>query len=371
MTDFVVIGGGIAGVSAAAHLAPHGSVILVEMESVLAYHTTGRSAALFVVNYGTQGSRPLALASQAFLEKPPEGSADIPLLTPRGLLWIAGESQMSGLMEIAREGRESGTESEVVASEEVLDLVPVLDPGHIAGGLFEPSAKDLDVSALHQAFVRIARKGGAEIQTRSPVTAIERKGSGWVVEAGDHTITCRAIVNASGAWGDLVAALANIEPIGLQPMRRTAFMVPGKREYADWPMVVDADQRFYFKPDGAQLLCSLAEEEPSDPADAKPHMEDVALAIDLINETTTLGIRSVNSQWTGLRTFSPDRDLVIGEEPTAPGFFWLVGQGGTGIQTSPAYGALLASRMLGTDIPNDLVEAGVDPASTDPGRFRA
>jgi D-arginine dehydrogenase len=370
VTDFVVIGGGIAGVSAAAHLAPHGSVTLVEMESALAYHTTGRSAALFVVNYGTQGSRPLALASQAFLENPPEGSADAPLLTPRGLLWIADESQMPGLMEIAREGQESGAGSELISWEEVLDLVPILDPGHIAGGLFEPSAKDVDVSALHQAFVRVARKHDAEIQTRSPVIAIGRKGSGWVVEAGDHTITCRAIVNASGAWGDRVAALADIEPIGLQPMRRTAFMVPGDKEYADWPMVVDAQQRFYFKPDGVQLLCSLAEEEPSDPTDAKPHMEDVALAIELINESTTLEIRSVNSQWTGLRTFSPDRDLVIGEELTAPGFFWLVGQGGTGIQTSPAYGALLASQVLGTEVPKLLTEAGVDPVTTDPGRFR-
>lgn len=370
MTDFVVIGGGIAGVSAAAHLAPHGSVTLVEMESALAYHTTGRSAALFVVNYGAQGSRPLGLASRAFLESPPEGSTDAPLVTPRGLLWIADETQMPGLAEIAREGEESGAGSRLISPDEVLGLVPALKPDHIAGGLFEPSARDIDVAALQQAFVRIARMHDAEIRTRSPVTAIGRKGSGWIVKAGDATLTCGSIVNASGAWGDRVAALADIAPIGLHPMRRTAFMVPGNQDYAHWPMVVDADQRFYFKPDGVQLLCSLAEEKPSEPTDAKPRMEDVALAIELINEATTLGIRSVNSQWTGLRTFSPDRDLVIGEEPTAPGFFWLVGQGGTGIQTSPAYGALLASQVIGTEIPELLAEAGVDPSTTDPGRFR-
>ncbi|MCH8972190.1 MAG: FAD-dependent oxidoreductase [Actinobacteria bacterium] len=370
MTDFIVIGGGIAGVSAAAHLAPHGSVTLVEMESALAYHTTGRSAALFVVNYGAQGSRPLGRASRAFLENPPQGSTDAPLVTPRGLLWTADETQMPGLVKIAEEGEESEAGSRLIPPDEVLGLVPVLNPDHIAGGLFEPSARDIDVAALQQAFVRIARMHDTEIRTQSPVTAIERKGSGWIVKAGGDTLTCGSIVNASGAWGDRVAALANIESIGLDPMRRTAFMVPGNQGYARWPMVVDADQRFYFKPDGVQLLCSLAEEEPSEPTDAKPRMEDVALAIELINEATTLGIRSVNSQWTGLRTFSPDRDLVIGEEPTAPGFFWLVGQGGTGIQTSPAYGALLASQVIGTEIPELLAEEGVDPSTTDPGRFR-
>ena len=371
MTDFVVIGGGIAGVSAAAYLAPHGSVTLLEMESVLAYHTTGRSAALFVVNYGAQGARPLATASRAFLENPPEGSTDAALITSRGLLWTADGTQMSRLLDIATESQESGAGSRLISPDEAIGLVPVLNRAHVAGGLFEPSARDIDVAALHQAFVRIARKHDAEIRTRSPVTAIERNGSGWTVKTGDDTVTCRSIVNASGAWGDHLAALADIEPIGLRPMRRTAFMVPGDQDYAHWPMVVDADQRFYFKPDGVQLLCSLAEEEPSEPIDAKPRMEDVALAIELINEATTLEIRSVNSQWTGLRTFSPDRDLVIGEDPTAPGFFWLVGQGGTGIQTSPAYGALLASHVLGTEIPEWLAEAGVDPSTTDPGRFRS
>jgi D-arginine dehydrogenase len=153
-------------------------------------------------------------------------------------------------------------------------------------------------------------------------------------------------------------------------MRRTAFMVPGDEAYAGWPAVVDVDHRFYFRPDGVQLLCSLAEEEPSEPTDPRPRMEDVALAIERINEATTLGIRTVNSEWCGLRTFAPDRDRVIGEDPTAPGFFWLVGQGGTGIMTAPAYGALLASQVLGTDPPPGFAEAGVDPELTHPARFR-
>ena len=371
MTDFVVIGGGIAGVSATAHLAPHGSVMLLEMESSMAYHTTGRSAALFVLNYGAEGSRPLAHASQSFLEKPPEDSADGPLLEDRGLLWVGTSEQMPDLERLAAEGQASGAASRLIDVDEVASLVPVVRRDVVAGGLFEPSAWDIDVARLHQAFVRIARQQGAEIRTDSPVTAIERTGSGWAVHAGGSRVECDVVVNTSGAWGDDVARMAGVPPIGLVPMRRTAFMVPGDKTYSDWPMIVDADQNFYFKADGVQLLCSLAEEEPSEPGDARPRMEDVALAIDRINATTTLGIRSVNSQWVGLRTFAPDRDLVVGEEPTAPGFFWLVGQGGTGIQTSPAYGELLACQVLDVELPRDLAEAGVDPVTTHPSRFRS
>ena len=368
MPDFIVIGGGIAGVSAAAQLAPLGSVTLLETERTLAFHTTGRSAAMFVGNYGAEGSRPFALASYSFLESPPDGSVDAPLLSDRGLLWISDETRLDHLRSIAREGDAAGAGSVLVDADEVLRLVPKLRTERVAAGLYEPNALDIDVAALHQAFVRIARRAGAELRLSSPVTGLARKGQGWLVSTPGGDLECTAVVNASGAWGDVVAGLAGIEPVGLQPMRRTAFMVPGDHSYAAWPFVVDVDQLFYFRPDSAQILCSLAEESPSPPLDPRPDMADVALAIERINEATTLDIRSVNSQWTGLRTFAPDREMVIGEEPTAPGFFWLVGQGGTGIQTAPAYGALIASQVLDSGLPPGL--SGVDPAVTSPARFR-
>ncbi len=371
MTRVIVIGGGIAGVSAAAHLAPLSDVTLLEMESTLAYHTTGRSAALFVVNYGADGIRPLAKASRSFLESPPEGTTEAPLLSSRGLLWLASTSQMATIERIAAEGVDSGAGSTLVDGETIRNLLPVVNTKRIAGGLYEPDASDIDVAGLHQAFVRLTRRHRGEIRTRQRVTSLERTSSGWRVGANGATFTCDAVVNATGAWGDEVASMAAVPAVGLQPMRRTAFMVPGEEAYSNWPMVVDADQRFYFKPDGAQLLCSLAEEEPSEPTDPRPRMEDVALAIDRINEATSLAIRTVNSQWVGLRTFSPDREMVIGEDPAAHGFFWLTGQGGTGIQTAPAYGALLASLVLGADLPEELVEAGVDPDVTSPRRFRS
>ncbi len=370
MTDFVVIGGGIAGVSAAAHLAPHGSVVLLEQEATLAYHTTGRSAATFIVNYGAPGSRPLARASARFFDKPPGYATDAPLLSNRGALWVARPGQLDALDQIASEGMSSGAGSETIGAEEVLRLAPVMRPDLLGGGLYEPSAADIDVAAVHQAFVRILRKHDGSIRTGSPVVGMEPIGDRWRVVTPGESFDCRAVVNASGAWGDHVAETAGIEPIGLVPMRRTAFMVPGSEEFSALPMVVSVGHDYYFRPDGVQLLCSLSEEEPDAPGDPRPQIEDVALAIERINEATVLGIRTVNSQWTGLRTFAPDRDLVIGEDPTAPGFFWLVGQGGTGIMTSPGYGELIASQVLHHDLPTNLAESGVDPKVTSPARFR-
>lgn len=370
MTDFVVIGGGIAGVSAAAHLAPHGSVVLLETESSLAYHTTGRSAAIYIVNYGGAGSRPLALASKDFLENPPDFAADDPLLTPRGALWVATPEQLAALDAIAQAGKASGADSETLTPEEVMGLAPMMKPTMLGGGIFESDAKDVDVAGLHQAFVRIIRKHGGTIKPGAPVAGLSRSGNNWVIDTPDGSIETGAVVNASGAWGDEVARLAGIPPVGLQPKRRTAFMVPGSEDFAATPMVVNVEHDYYFRPDGTQLLCSLAEEVPSDPTDPKPRMEDVALAIERINDVTTLGIRTVNSQWTGLRTFAPDGDMVIGEEPDAKGFFWLVGLGGTGITTAPAFGALVASQVLHEGLPPHLEAAGVDPTITAPDRFR-
>lgn len=369
MTEFVVVGGGIAGVAAAAHLAPHGSVVLFEMESSLAYHTSGRSAAMLVENYGSDGARPLVKAARPFLEGPPEGAADAPLLSDRAVMWASGPGTMPILEERAALARDRGAQCELLTTEEAVSHVPALRSDWLEGGLFEPSGADIDVAGLHQAFVRIARRHDAEILTDTAVDGIEQRDGRWVAHSGEREVSARVLVNAAGAWGDRVARLAGVSPLGLQPMRRTAFMVPGSEESASWPMVVETTEQFYFRPDGVQFLCSLAEEVPSQPMDARPRMEDVALAIERINQATTFGIRSVNSQWTGLRTFSPDRELVIGEDPTAPGFFWLVGQGGIGIQTSPAYGQLLACLVTGQEIPAHFNDAGVDPVRTSPARF--
>lgn len=371
MVDVLVIGGGIAGVSAAGELAARGrSVTLVEREPQLAYHTTGRSAALYFENYGHADIRGLSKASRGFFENPPPGLTDAPLLSPRGAISIASRDKIGRLTEMATDAEAQGTPVRLIDGSEALNLVPVLRPDAVAGALMEPHAADMDVAGIHQAFVRLARRHDAEIRVSSDVARLSSRSGRWVAAVGDDEIVADVVVNAAGAWCDRIAGLAGIAPVGLVPMRRTAFMVTAPEGAAHWPMVAEVDHEFYFKPDGVQLLCSPADESPSEPCDARPEEVDVALAIDRINEATTIGIRSVRSAWAGLRSFVDDGSMVIGFEDRAPGFFWLGGQGGTGIQTAPAAARLTADLICDGQTSSDLAAFGVNATALSPSRIR-
>lgn len=366
----LVIGGGIAGVAAGYYLALGGhEVVLAEQESTLAYHSTGRSAALFFENYGALANRPLTSGSRSFFEQPPTGLVDHRLLAPRGALWVGRTDQIEALHRTFEHGRKGSIAVRWLEPDEAVGKVPVLRSGYLGGAVWEPEPVDMDVASIHQAFVRGMRAAGARMITRAPVTAMTRQSGEWKVQAGEHPLTAEIVINAAGAWCDFVAKLAGAISIGLQPMRRTAFMVPGSDEYTSWPLVCDVENEFYFRPDGPQLLCSLADETPTDPSDARPEEIDIALAIERINTATTLGIRSVRSSWAGLRSFVADRAMVIGFDQAAEGFFWLAGQGGTGIQTAPAAGRLTAALVDGGKPPEDLIEFGLDLAALSPNRF--
>ena len=365
--DIVVIGGGIAGVSVAHCLVEaRRRVLLVEREPQLAYHTTGRSAAVLYESYGTQAVQRLTAAGLDFLKNPPEGLVDRPLVKPRGLILVARPDQMDRLEAEASHG----VGLEPISPADVKALVPVIRSELLAGALVEPQAADLDVGALHQAFVRGVRRSGGAIRVATPVESLTRSAGRWMVRAGGDVIAAPIVVNAAGAWCDVVAGMAGVQPVGLVPMRRTAFMVPGRPEWSGWPAVVDIGHEWYFKPDGEQLLCSPAEERPSPACDVRPEEVDIALAIDRINRATSLGIRTVRSSWTGLRSFVSDRSMVIGFDETAEGFFWLAGQGGTGIQTAPAAARLAASLITEGAPPADQLEFGVRVEDFSPGRLR-
>lgn len=366
MADVLVIGGGIAGISAAAELAVAGAeVTLLEAERQLAFHTTGRSAALYFENYGHPTVRALSRASRAYLENPPEGTVDGPLLSPRGALVVAPPEQLGALRSQVEQGRSHGTDIRELTPSQAAAIVPALREEAIAAAALEPDAADMDVAAIHQSFVRTFRRHGGRIEPEARVASLDHDGRWTATSARGVAHTAEVVVNAAGAWSDLVARLAGARPIGLVPKRRTAFMVAAPEGSERWPLTVDAAHTFYFKPDGPQLLCSPADETPSEPCDARPEEIDIARAIDRINEITTLGIRSVRSSWAGLRSFVPDGGMVVGFDDAAPGFFWLAGQGGTGIQTAPAAGALAAD--LVRRVPP---RSGLDPAGFSVGRLR-
>jgi D-arginine dehydrogenase len=312
----------------------------------------------------------LTRGGRSFLEKPPEGFAPYPLVHPRPVLWVARSDQLERMAPVLETARASGADLQPVDEAGARAICPALRPGYVAKGAVEPNAMSIDVAALLDAFLRGFRARGGEIATWSEVTAIERVGDAWEIAAGDTVRRAAVAVNAAGAWCDEVARLAGAHPIGLTPLLRTAitFDPPAGSDIRSWPCVIDADEEFYVKPEGAQLLASPCDETPSPPCDATPDDYHVALAADRVQRATTIEVRHIRRRWAGLRSFVADRSPVIGMDPERGGFFWLAGQGGFGIMTSPAAARAAAALIADGALPQDLEERGLRAQDLAPGR---
>lgn len=371
----VVVGGGIAGVSAAYYLAVSGRcdrVSLLEAEDQLAHHTTGRSAALLIENYGAGPIRPLTTASLDFFHSPSADLVDHELIEQRGILtFSSGPDDDATFDEQLRDGEKTTHPVLEISRGEAEELAPHIIFGPQDRLMWEPYAHDIDVAATHQAFVRGFVRAGGEIHTSRRVDAARPNRDRWIVETTEGDLDADIVINAAGAWGDVVAQAADVDPVGLQPLKRTAFMVSSP--FADspsFPVVAELNHAWYLRPDGTQFMCSPADETPSEPCDARADEIDIARTIDMLNERTRVGIRSVASHWAGLRTFAPDRAMVIGPDPARSNFFWCVGQGGTGIQTAPAAGRLVADLITaGTPSPH-FDGTGLDIVALSAARFR-
>lgn len=357
--DFLIIGGGIAGISAAARLSDLGSVIVLEGEDSLAYHASGRSAALYEPNYGAPAVVELSKASGAYLQ----GQKDV--LSPRGLLTVARAHEL----EVLAHDMQSMDLTQIPV-EQALAMVPILNPDMVKGAAMATHAWDIDTDLLIQGFARHARENGARIVTKARVSAIAKVAGGslaggWQVTSAAGTFTAGILVNAAGAWVDQVALLAGVQPLGFQPNRRSMARIPapGGHDVSRWPIIFGVGETWYAKPDAGALIVSPADEDPMEPHDA--FADDMVLAVGLARyeEMVTEPVTRLISSWAGLRTFAPDRVLVIGRDLREPSFFWLAGQGGYGFQSAPAASQLAADLIGGraTQIPADLV-ANLSPA---------
>jgi D-arginine dehydrogenase len=363
--DVLVIGGGIAGASIGYELAADRTVGLLEMEPTLAYHTTGRSVATFLESYGSRTIRLLTTASRAFMEDPPDGFGR-PVLKPLPLIWVAPHSDVDEMHAMYESVVELVPDMRVLSADEVIDSTKVIRPEWVAAGLLEPGASEIDVAALHGGFAGALRARGGEIHTSAGVSAMRRVGDRWhVTDQSGDMYEAAVVVNAAGSWCDIVAGMAGAKPVGIHPLRRTVFTIgpPEGMDTDTIPLVADVGGTFYLKPEGPQILCSPADEVPSEPCDARPEETDIAKAIDVINTATTLDIRHVRSSWAGLRNFVADRSPVAGFDDEVDGFFWFVGQGGYGIQMSPALAQAGASLVRSGELPAPLVARGLDVAS--------
>ena len=370
-TDFIVIGAGAAGASVAYFLARHARVVVLEREPQPGYHSTGRSAALFMETYGPEQVRALTRASRPFFTNPPAGFVDHPLLSARGTLVVATPSQEQQLEEYWQENSTSTTLTRRLSGTETCELVPVFRAGAVIGSVHEPHACDIDVNALHQGYLRELRRRGGVLHCNAEVTRLERDGGEWRVHVGDKVFAAPVVLNAAGAWADVVARIAGVAPIGLEPRRRSAFIFapPDGVATASWPAVMGAEEDWYFKPEAGMLLGSPANADPVDPHDVQAEELDVALAIDRIESISTLTINRPTRVWAGLRSFVSDGALVGGFDPQAPGFFWVAAQGGYGIQTSAAMGEACATLARGQPFPQHIADAGLTAAMLSPARL--
>ncbi len=368
--DFVVIGAGIAGASAAYELAAAGRVVVLEREPQPGYHSTGRSAAVYTEAYGNRVIRALARASRPFLEAPPRGFAGQRILSPRGLLFTARADQRGLIDEVLADPAAPATLREIGLAA-ALELLPALDPAYVGYAAHEPGSMDIDVHALHQGFLRGLRARGGELVTEAEVRALAPAGEGWRVETAAGAFRAPIVVNAAGAWADVVAKLAGARPVGLAPKRRTVitFEPPDTWDIAGWPLTLGLPEAWYFQPDAGRILASPADETPSAATDAQPEEIDVAEAVDRIERATTMTVGRIASKWAGLRSFVADKTPVAGFAPDRPGFFWLAGQGGYGIKTSPALGRIAASLVTAGDLPQDVADLGVTAADLAPARL--
>ena len=365
--DVIVIGGGMAGASAAAEIAADGArVLLLEMESQPGYHATGRSAAMYEPCEGVALVRALTLASFGFFSSPPEGFADVPLLSPRGVLMLGYEGDEKLVADARRNGF---AEADAAFARAKLPLVKL--DGAVAI-LWDEHAQDVDVDALHGGRLRTLRRAKGEVVTDAAVRRGSRVGSAWRLEAGDNTYEAPTVVVAAGAWSDRVAASCGVAPVGLQPKRRSAAIVAGPAgvSVADWPEISPVDVSFYAKPAGGKLMLSPADEEPAEPHDAWADDMRLAEAAAALEQMVDMQVQRLERTWGGLRTFAPDGLPVVGFEPAADGFFWLAGQGGYGIQTSPSLSRLAAALVAGLDTPADLARENIAPELLSPRRFR-
>ncbi|MGG5888904.1 NAD(P)/FAD-dependent oxidoreductase [Falsiroseomonas sp. HC035] len=362
--DVLVIGAGIAGATAAAHCASFGRVALMEAEETAGYHSTGRSAAIWIQNYGPPDVRRLSAASRAFFADPPPGFAGAPLFAQRPVVTIAPADQAAAMQAML----DSGEGLEPISLAEVIAMGPPLRADYAVSAAIERDAFDIDVAALHAGFLKQARAAGGVLALRARAGRIWHDKGQWHAEAqGGAVFRAPVLVNAAGAWGDEVAVLAGLRPLGLQPKRRTALIIdPGAYDCSSWPLVGDAAHGWYVRPEARRkLMVSPADETDMPPHDVQPDEIDVAIAVDRMQQALDIPVHRVEHRWAGLRSFTPDRSLAIGFDADAPGFLWMIGQGGYGIQTSPAAGRLVAGLVAG-DVPADLLP--VVPM-VDPNRF--
>lgn len=368
--DIIIIGGGIAGVSAGFELADDHTVLILEMESTPGYHSTGRSAAVYTELYGNALVRQLTKLSKPFFQSPPEGFSDYELLIKRPTIFIGRPNQMT-LLEKELKANEGSGLIERKDADELIQAHPLLRKEYVAAGLLERGSSDMDVNNIHMGYLRLMKQRGGKLLTNTKAESATSTPDGWVIKTENDEFSCKWLINAAGAWAEKIGLDTGAPKIGLVPKKRTAFLFEPQEDWdvESWPMIFDIGEEFYFKPDAGKILGSPCDASPTAPHDARPDDLDVAIGVDRVQNAGKFDIRKISHKWAGLRSFVADQSPVVGSDPKLKNFFWLAGQGGYGIMTAPAMAACCASLIRTGDLPQHVKDAGVTKAMLSPDRL--
>lgn len=368
--DYIVIGAGIAGASAAFELAAQGTVLVIEAEPQPGYHSSGRSAALFTRNYGTPLVRKINALSAPFFQSPPPGFTESPLLHPRGALAVAPPGKEDLLEPVLNASTDNDPVTELPVAE-ALDMVPFLRADRVARAAFEQGVTDIDVAGLLQAYLKAFKKRGGAIVLRAPVLSMTHAQDVWTVTTKGAEHRAKTVVNASGAWADQIGAMAGAAPIGLIAKRRSAIIVEAPQGIAlpGLPCVDFAGTDTYIKPEAGMLMASPGDATPMPPQDVQPDELDIAILVDWLQRETLIPVRRVAHSWAGFRSFVPDENPVVGYDPSLTNFVWHAGHGGYGIMMAPSLARAVRTICTNSTLPGDFASAGVRIADLSPNRL--
>lgn len=368
-SEVIIVGCGIAGASLAYFLSKRGltDIVILEREEQPGYHSTGRSAAVLVELDFIPSVLQLTILAADFLRNPPDGFSQSRLLERSGIMAMFQGSDWSMIEEVAPAFRQMGVSLDLLTPSQVVEKIPVVSDDHFDGAVFLPEDGHIDVHELLWSYIRHARHEGVELRCGVEVRGIRvERGRCRGVMTNEGEFTGRWVVNAAGAWAGIIGQLAGATQTELTPYRRTVatFAAPDGLDVAGWPLVANYTHKLFFAPESSGLLASPMDEDPVEPCDARPDELVIAQTIDRLETLApSLVPKSLRQKWAGLRTFAPDQSYIIGEDPSVKGFFWVAGQGGSGIETSPAAGQVAAELLI--DGRTDLIDAN----SFSPARF--
>ena len=343
--DVIILGSGIAGISLAAKLSKYVSVCIIEKESIVSFHSTGRSFAFYVESYGNEIIKKLTKASKEFFLNN-KSSDNQSILKKRGVVYISNKHQINAKNKLYNELSESKIEK--LNYKDTLKLLPCLNKKYIDSSIYDPEASDIDVNILYNIYLRKLKKNKGEIFTNIKINHFKQHHKNWEISTDNMKFSCDIVVNATGAWSDEISKMVSGTKINLVPKKRTVFCFkPCKIKIENkWPLAVDVQEKFYFKIENDIVLASPADETPSYPHDAFAEDIDIAIGIERIKNSTNFKFKNIINKWSGLRNFVKDKTPVIGFDKKISNFFWLSGQGGYGIQTSPALADICKNLIL-------------------------